>query len=325
MVNRQLVLVAIDHATDMTRAIRVALSVAKARGADVDVIQVMPHRAVRVDDRSHVWSAESYDDGRVNVGARLAAIRRSGDHDGVHVRSVTLRGTPEQVIPAYSQLHQATLLVVQRDYGSPRVWRNSGLVDDLARQSPIPLLVLPTQETRQGDESNLRRILAPVDFSIASAVALRTALDLSRRHAARLTLAHALKDVPEPMVFSSGEGWEMGRRLSMRVESVEDRLRREAAFLGANDVDIEVATGEAGRAILEITSRTDPDLVVMGATHRSWIDRVVFGSTLRRVLRRATVPILVVPVVAGAYVWVDGQGVHRTSIRTEPAAEPVAA
>jgi hypothetical protein len=46
MVNRQLVLVAIDHATDMTRAIGVARSVAKARGADVDVIQVHDPRAV---------------------------------------------------------------------------------------------------------------------------------------------------------------------------------------------------------------------------------------------------------------------------------------
>jgi hypothetical protein len=33
MLNRQLVLAAIDHATDVTRALEVARSVAKARGA----------------------------------------------------------------------------------------------------------------------------------------------------------------------------------------------------------------------------------------------------------------------------------------------------
>ena len=46
MLKRQLVLVAIDHATDVERTMDAALSTAKARGADVHVIQVVPHRAV---------------------------------------------------------------------------------------------------------------------------------------------------------------------------------------------------------------------------------------------------------------------------------------
>ena len=69
-------------------------------------------------------------------------------------------------------------LVVERDYGSSRFWRNSRVVDAMARRSPIPLLVLPKRRTTERDESAPRRILTPIDFSIASAVALRTAVDL---------------------------------------------------------------------------------------------------------------------------------------------------
>ena len=63
---------------------------------------------------------------------------RSADHDGVHVRPVTLRGEPERVIPAYAQLHQAAVLVVERDYGSSRFWRNGRVVDEMARRRRYP-------------------------------------------------------------------------------------------------------------------------------------------------------------------------------------------
>jgi nucleotide-binding universal stress UspA family protein len=90
----------------------------------------------------------------------------------------------------------------------------------------------------------------------------------------------------------------MVQRLPARTAAVAERLRRKAAFFGAHDVDTEVATGLTGGVILEIATRRDADLIVMGTATRSWFDRVLFGSTTRRVLRRATVPVLVVPVVA---------------------------
>jgi len=305
----------------------VALSIAKAREADVHAIQVVSHRAVHLDDRTGPWTLESREDRGVAIGARLASMSPSADHDEVRVRSVRLRGEPEHVIPSYAQLHQATILVVERDFGSSRFWRNGRVVDEVARQSPIPLLVLPKRQRRDREEPGVRRILAPVDFSIASAVALRTAVDLSRRHGARVTLLHALKDVPQSMVFSGSEAHAVVRRLPAQKEAVAERLRRKAAFFGSDDVDTEVATGVADGAILEIATRSNANLVVMGIAHRSWLDRLLFGSTLRRVLRRATVPVLVVPVVVGAQTWPHEPVVEQVSSRawTESAVDRVAA
>ena len=291
MSKRQLVLVAIDRATDVERTMEAALSTAKARGADVHVIQVAPQKAVHVDDRA------------VAIGARRAAMPRSADHGGVRVRSVTLRGEPAHVIPAWAELHEASVLVVERDYGSSRFWRNGRVVNAMARRSPIPLLVLPKRRTTERGASAPRRILTAVDFSIASAVALRTAVELARRHGARITLLHTLNDVTRHMTFSGGGAWEVIRRLPAQKEAAAERLRRKAAFFGADDVGTEVATGLADGAILEIARRRDPDLIVMGIAHHSWFDRARFGSTLRRVLRRTMVPVLVVPVVAGAHSW----------------------
>ena len=327
MVNRQLVLVAIDHATDVERTMAFALRTAKAREADAHAIQVVPHRAMYLEHRADLWAFESHDDRGVAIGSRFTSMTRSADHDGVRVQRVTLRGEPERVIPAYAQLYEASVLVVERDYGSSRFWRNGRVVNELARRSPMPVLVLPKRRKTERDESRPRRILTPVDFSIASAVALRTAVELARRHGARITLLHTLNDVTRHMTFSGGGAWEVIRRLPAQKEAAAERLRRKAAFFGANDVDTEVATGLADGAILEITRRSDPDLIVMGSAHRSWLDRMLFGSTLRRVLRRSTVPVLVVPVVAGAHAWPNEHLVDQlgSRARTDSAGGRIAA
>jgi nucleotide-binding universal stress UspA family protein len=134
MPNHRPVLVAIDCATDVKRAIRVALSTAEASGADVHVVQVAPHRAARVDQRR---------DQRVDISEALTSVQYAAGGNGARVRSVSLRGRPERALPAYAQLHQATVLVVERDYGSSGLWRHGGITEERARQSPVPLLVRP--------------------------------------------------------------------------------------------------------------------------------------------------------------------------------------
>ena len=303
MFRRQLVLAAIDHATDIGRTMDVALTVARGRSADIDVIRVVPHKAVPIDERPKADALDARDGRNTDLDAQLASSRQTAEQHGVRLRTVTLHGEPAQVVPAYAQLHDASLLILERDYGSSRFWRSSRVVDDVARRSPIPLLVLPRRQRRERDVPSARRVVTAVDFSVASAVALRTAADLSRRYGARLTVVHALADVPQYLAFGGGEAFEVVRQRPEHVKAVAERLRHRAASVGANDVDAEVATGTAEGAILETAARTGADLVVMGIAHRSWLDRVLGGSTMRRVLRRATMPVLVVPVVAGGHVW----------------------
>ena len=311
---------------DQVDGTRVGVKLDDLRRVAVLFDRVVPHRAARIDDFGR-GAFGPHDQHRAGIEARLASFLRSADHDGLRVQRLTLRGEPEQAVPAYAQLHEASLLVTEQNYGSSRFWRNGRVVDELARQSPMPVLVLPRRPRREKEEPALGRILAPVDFSIASGVAIRTAVNLSRRHGARVTLLHAMTNVPQRMVYSGSEAVEVVRRLPARGRAVAERLRRKAGFFGANDVDTEVVTGVADGAILETAARSDADLVVMGVANRSWLDRALFGSTLRRVLRRATVPVLAVPVVAGARAWPDepaGRQISRGAW-TDSAVERVAA
>jgi nucleotide-binding universal stress UspA family protein len=165
------------------------------------------------------------------------------------------------------------------------------------------VLVVPARRDRAADVS-LKRIVAAVDFTVASAMALRTAVDLSRRHGARLTILHAM-EAPPHMVFSGGEAWRLVQRLPAEAKALAERLKRKAVALGSRDPEPVVVTGDAHRGIVETATETAADLIVMGVAPRTWIDEAVSGSTLRAVLRRAKMPILVLPVIAVADEWIE--------------------
>ena len=292
MFHRSLVVVPVDGSRETERTVRYAVSIAKRRGADVHVIQVVDRRS------GTLWRAP---ESERSLRARLRALRPAAEQEGVSVRIVTLRGGPGSVIPAYAELNAARLVVVGHHYGSSRLWRNSSVASRLSRSSPVPVLVVP------GDAAahSVNRILAAVDFTVSSAIALRTAAEWSKRLGARLTLLHAMERPLDQMALSGGEAWRHVQRLPAEVEALSKRLKRKAMALGSADAEPVVVTGNAFRGIVATAKDTYADLIVMGVARRSRFDEALFGSTLRAVLSWATVPVLVVPVVGGAHEWID--------------------
>jgi nucleotide-binding universal stress UspA family protein len=289
---RSLILVPVDSSQETEQTVRYALSIAKQRGADVHAVQVVRRNG-------KLWFAPENEKG---LRTRLRALRPDAAREGVFLRIVTLRGTPQRVIPAYAQLIDASLVVVGYHYGSSRLWRNSSVSRRLSRSSPVPVLVVPPGADAEAQP--LKRIVAAVDLTVASAIALRKAADLSQRHGASLTILHAM-ELPEHMVFSGGEAWRLVQRLPANAELRSEVLKRTARVYGAPNAEPVVATGDAHRLIVATVTESAADLIVMGVAPRSWMDEMVSGSTLRAVLRHATTPVLVVPVVAGNYEWVD--------------------
>ena len=196
---RSLVIVPVDGSPETEHTVAYAMGIARQRAADLHAIQVVPRDG-------GLWVAP---ESETRLRARLRALRAPAE--GVLVRIVTLRGPAESAIPAYTQLMGASLIVVDRNYGTSRLWRNTAVTTRLSRSSPVPVIVVPPRMDGTASLS-LKRIVAAVDFTVASAMALRTAVDLSRRHGAHLTILHAM-DAPRPMVLSGGAAWRLVQRL----------------------------------------------------------------------------------------------------------------
>jgi nucleotide-binding universal stress UspA family protein len=300
---RSLVIVAVDGSPETERTVEYAVSLASTREAELHAVQVVPRDG-------GLWIAP---DSETTLRARLRALRPLAESAGVSLRVVMLRGKPESAIPAYAQLAGASVIVVGRNYATSRLWRSIAVTSRLSRLSPVPVIVVP-RRMKKAASASPKRVVAAVDFTVASAIALRTAVDLSKRHGASLTILHAM-DAPPPMVFSGGEAWRLVQRLPAEQRALAEGLKRKAIAFGSRNAEPVVVTGDADRGIVDTSAVTDADLIVMGVAPRTWIDEAVSGSTLRGVLRRAKTPVLVLPVIAGAHEWIDemaDEGVFST-------------
>lgn len=126
------------------------------------------------------------------------------------------------------------------------------------------------------------RILAGVDSSRASRDAFDHALAMSARYGAELTVVHA---VPSDRPFS----WHAGARAVLM-----EQLRQEAAQANVTFAK-RVQSGDPAETILLHAQSLRPDVIVVGTTQRSGIERLRAGSVAERVAAKATVPVLVVP------------------------------
>ena len=164
------------------------------------------------------------------------------------------------------------LLVLGRDGEVP--WESVADLGALVVQSGIPCIVVP----QQGSAAVRPKCVA---------LAWNGAPEgLRAIHAARPLLAKAAR-----VVLLNGRRrdplGEIGWRPEFDIHAYLGRhgIKVEDTIIGADDAD-------AGDALLDAAAHINADLLVMGAYGRNRFSEWVFGGATRRVLERATLPVL---------------------------------
>lgn len=139
---------------------------------------------------------------------------------------------------------------------------------------------------------DLKTILVPVDFSPGALHALNFAVSLARRLGSSIVLVHVMDSI-----YVSGR-FDSRRLRSLRAETHEESKRLLSA-LAKRRVRPQVPVrhyllkGTPSAKIVEMASRTDADLIVMGSEGRSGIKRLLVGSVAEKVIRLARCPVLI--------------------------------
>jgi len=140
-------------------------------------------------------------------------------------------------------------------------------------------------------------IVAAVDFSVASVLALRRAAQLAGVHDAELQVVTVL-----PVGWlAQMRSWLAGTPITADAATIEQRLREcsAAAKADGSRVVTELLEGDARDEIAALAARSGAQLVVVGAHGRSLVGETVLGSTALSLLERCDAPILVVRNDAG--------------------------
>jgi len=127
-----------------------------------------------------------------------------------------------------------------------------------------------------------RHLLVAADESAEGRAAIRTALDLSARSRAQVTVLMVV------------EGTREEAEARVRLETLRALVRAAAGKERAPLANLAVAFGIPGIEIVRFAEQNDVDLVIGGRKHRSDLQRLLVGDTAASVARRSSVPCLFV-------------------------------
>ena len=154
--------------------------------------------------------------------------------------------------------------------------------------------------------ARVQSVLCPVDFSEHSRRALEYAVALAAYHHARLTVLSVL----DPLLAQAAA-------VHCDPEYLHESKAELRAFVGDTTLEatswaptprLVVTVGHPGDQVLEVARLHEADLIVMGTQGLGGLRKFVFGSTTDRVLRRAEVPVLAVPLGGPSLVSLGREG-----------------
>lgn len=287
------ILCPVDFSEPSKRALRYALAIARWQDAELAVLHVQ-------DVLLHAAAAEA--GGYPALAERHSQeLRDFVDDAGGKDRKVRrhiVTGRAVSGILEHATRERSDLIVMGTNGRSGLARAVLGSVTEgIVRQATMPVLTIPPSADagKVDDLLPFDSILCASDFSAACKQALELAIVMGQEADARLILLHALQ-LPN---------WDPGMApvplpVSTRIDFSEfrkDALARLKRGLPADAVfrcrpETLVVEGRPADAILETADRENVKLIVMGVQTRGALDRLLFGSTTRRVMQTATCPVL---------------------------------
>lgn len=140
---------------------------------------------------------------------------------------------------------------------------------------------------------NIEKIVCPIDFSLSSFAALKTANDLAMQYSAELYLVHVVGPPHCGAMLSKSEyEWCRKRELSLTKMLLRKAIReRVPKYLTARSI---IRRGDPADQIIQTASQKKADIIVMAPHGRTGLKRLVFGSVTAKVVCSAQCPVLIV-------------------------------
>lgn len=198
-------------------------------------------------------------------------------------------GLPADAILDAAKDERATMIALST-HGRTGVarWVLGSVAEKVLQASPLPVLVarsFPSSTFRGRLESkSVRNFLVPLDGSRLSLDALQPLRELARPVDAHVTLLHVSEPSPYPNRWDSPD----------ETLKEAEHVLREACI----PATVEMRKGDPGEEILKCVEEKEIDLIAMTTHGRSGPSRWIFGSVTAKVLRSASVPLLVVRMTA---------------------------
>jgi len=145
---------------------------------------------------------------------------------------------------------------------------------------------------------NVKKILAPIDFSDFSMDAMQGAKDLANDVGADVHLVHVVVPhfliIPLPLATSADQSFEQTRESAMTQQAEEELARlKKDEFGNSPKVVTAVLNGSPVKMLIEYAEQNAIDLIMLSTHGRSGVERVLIGSVAEKLVRLAPCSVLV--------------------------------
>jgi nucleotide-binding universal stress UspA family protein len=304
------VLLTVDGSDKDERAFAVAAALAELGDATIRVVRVFEPPIETLPSRASELAAVAQRGGVVKsvrqraerAGALLDREVAWDVIDGLDVAAALLDDL---------KVHDASLVVMAtRAAGAVGRAIQGSVADRLVRESPRPVVLVPPRaEYLGGKRVELRRVLVPLDGSLASLRVVPTLLALSRAEALELVLLQVVR--PERIggymmppgtptlgeeLTDGGEWTHVGEAIAeRRLGAVAERVRARGSRAEVRVVE----SADVGSVIVDAIRNDLVEFIAMSTRGESGLRRLVLGSVAEHVVRHSEVPVMLVTARSG--------------------------
>ena len=275
-------LVAVADTPSARHASGQGIALAASAGADLVGVSVCPPYEGTM-NRLHITDMRERIEGPLR--SLLAEFKTMADKAGVPCRPLLVPGRTYEAIADTAEEEKADLIVLGTEKRSRLERSLLGATEErVIGFAQCPVLVIP-----EGANVDFSRILLATDGSKEVEKASNTAIGLAGTYGGALR-AVSVVDVPDNYRL-----WENVMKENIGyARSCVDKVAQ-AGQESSLAVEATVIEGEAAETIVQTAEEGKSTLIVMGTHGRTGIKRLMMGGVAVGVLRRSTIPVLVVP------------------------------
>jgi nucleotide-binding universal stress UspA family protein len=285
-----------DFSPTSDAALVPACNWARRLGAEIQILHVIESLRPDLYAASLVMPDPALVDATLAEKARqeLDTRRRLARDRGVDVTCASIEGlSAAPAILDYAESHDVDL-VAMSTHGRRGLRRFllGSVTEEVVQRSSPPVLTLRGENTVF--DAVPHRILAAVDLSEHSTVAILHAKELAALFHAELQLLHVLVRPPLPVYYDGLATPNLLPDLPLLRKEAESALEELYASSGgpAGPVSVHVAQGIAVEEILRFARVNSSDVVVVASHGLTGVSHLLLGSVAESVVRQSSCPVL---------------------------------
>lgn len=292
MVDR--ILVPLDGSPRAEQILAQVARLLKREDAEVIALRVadIPYSLARTD------TARLLEEERVSSAPYLKRVVDTLQGQGVRARALRLEGpAADSILKAAGDVGATLIALSTHGRAGLARWALGSVAEKVVRGAPVPVLLMRSfKDGPKGlplpagpEERPFRRILVPVDGSETSLSVVPAAAAFAARFEAEIDVL----SVEMPLTVPMGAEF-MPPTPPATMERARDAAEKAVARFQEKGLRARAATrvGDPAGGILDASK--DADLIAMATHGWTGVTRWVLGSVTERVLRHATLPMLIV-------------------------------